>query len=186
MQKLSRDEYISEIKYCYENSRWEFSFYAVLYSYFCQFRNEQIKLVYCADWKSRGANTSPSMIENLKNCSIKFTSNDGKEHIGGIPDFQFVPSQYSYGKPCKPNAFVEFKCPKFSNKGVYIPLKYEKTIEIEHEYKKCDKIIFTDGITWYFLENKKIDIPENPVILVDDPDNWNILKDKIENFINRN
>ena len=34
MQELSRDEYISEIKYCYENSRWEFSFYAVLYSFF--------------------------------------------------------------------------------------------------------------------------------------------------------
>ena len=43
MQELSRDKYISEIKYCYENSRWEFSFYAVLYLLFCQFRNEQIK-----------------------------------------------------------------------------------------------------------------------------------------------
>ena len=28
--------------------------------------------------------------------------------------------------------------------------------------KKCNKIIFTDGISWYFLENQKIDIPENP------------------------
>ena len=78
MQELSRDEYIGEIKYCYENSRWEFSFYAVLYSFFCQFRNERIKLVHCADWKSRGVNTSPFMIENLKNCSIELPSNDGK------------------------------------------------------------------------------------------------------------
>ena len=123
MQELSRDEYISEIKYCYENSRWEFSFYAVLYLFFCQFRNEQIKLVHCADWKSRGANTSPSMIKNLENCSIKFIGKDGKEHIGGIPDFQFVPSQYSYEKPCKANAFVEFKRPIFSDEGVYILLR---------------------------------------------------------------
>jgi hypothetical protein len=78
MQELSRDEYISEIKYCYENSRWEFSFYAVLYSFFCQFRTEQIKLVHCADWKSRGANTSSFMSANLENCSIKITGNDGK------------------------------------------------------------------------------------------------------------
>ena len=186
MQELSRDKYISEIKYCYENSRWEFSFYAVLYLLFCQFRNEQIKLVHCADWKSRGANTSPSMIKNLENCSIKFICKDGKEHIGGIPDFQFVPSQYSYEKPCKANAFVEFKCPLFSDEGVYVPLKYKKTPEIEHEFEKCDKIIFTDGISWYFLEKQQIDVPENPVILVDNSGNWNILKDKIANFINRN
>lgn len=186
MQELSRDEYIGEIKYCYENSRWEFSFYAVLYSFFCQFRNERIKLVHCADWKSRGVNTSPFMIENLKNCSIELPSNDGKRHIGGIPDFQFVPSQYSYEKPCKANAFVEFKCPRFSDEGVYKPLKYKKPPEIEHEYKKCDKIIFTDGISWYFLENQKIESPDNPIVLVENPDNWNILKDKIANFINRN
>ena len=186
MQELSRDEYISEIKYCYENSRWEFSFYAVLYSFFCQFRTEQIKLVHCADWKSRGANTSSFMSANLENCSIKITGNDGKKYIGGIPDFQFVPSQYSYENPYKANAFVEFKRPIFSDEGVYIPLKYKKTSEIEHQYKNCNKIIFTDGISWYFLENQKIDIPENTVNLVDNPDNWNILKEKIANFINKN
>ena len=60
------------------------------------------------------------------------------------------------------------------------------TSEIEHEYKNCNKIIFTDGISWYFLENQKIDIPENPVNLVDNTDNWNILKEKIANFINKN
>ena len=187
MQELSRDKYISEIKYCYENSRWEFSFYAVLYLFFCQFRNEQIKLVHCADWKSRGANTSPSMIKNLENCSIKFIGKDGKEHIGGIPDFQFVPSQYSYEKPCKANAFVEFKSPKFSDKGDYIPLVYnEKNNEIKHQQENCDKIIFTDGISWYFLEKQQSDITEKPINLIDNPDEWNNLKGKITNFIKSN
>lgn len=185
MQELSRDEYISEIKYCYENSRWEFSFYAVLYSFFCQFRNEKIKLVHCADWKSRGANTSSFMSANLKFCSIKFIGNDEKEYIGGIPDFQFVPSKYSYEKPCKANVFVEFKSPQFSNEGDYIPLKYNKTLQIEHEYEICNKIIFTDGISWYFLENQQIDNPKEPVNLVDNPENWNILKQKIANFIKK-
>jgi hypothetical protein len=186
MKDFSRDEYISEIQYCYENSRWEFSFYAVLYSYFCQFRNDKIKLVHCADWKSRGAKTSKAMNENLELCSIKFNDKDGKEHIGGIPDFQFVSTDYSYGKPCKANVFIEFKAPNFSDEGVYLPLIYVKTLEIEHQFKKCDKIIFTDGLSWYFLEKSQSRHQENPINLLDNNDNWNKLKIKITNFIKKN
>lgn len=182
MKEFSRDEYLSEIQYCYKNSRWEFSFYAVLYSFFCQFRSEQIKLVHCADWKSRGKNTSQSMIENLKKCSIEFTGKDGKEHIGGIPDFQFVPSEYTYEKPCKAKVFVEFKSPIFSDEGVYKPLKYEMTSEIQHEFENCDKIIFTDGISWYFLEKHKNE-QELPINLYVDNEKWEQLKNKIAKFI---
>ena len=182
MKELSRDEYLSEIQYCYNNSRWEFSFYAVIYSFFCQFRSEQIKLVHCADWKSRGKNTSQSMIENLKKCSTKFTDEDGIEHIGGIPDFQFVPSEYTYEKPCKAKVFVEFKSPSFSDESVYNPLKYEMTSEIKHEYENCNKIIFTDGISWYFLENDNNE-QEAPINLYDNNDNWKQLKTKISQFI---
>ena len=182
MKELSRNEYISEIQYCYKNSRWEFSFYAVLYSFLCQFRSEQIKLVHCADWKSRGQKTSQPMSENLKQCSIKFTGKDGKEHIGGIPDFQFVPSEYTYETPCKAKAFVEFKSPTFSDEGTYKPLKFKKTSEIEHEFENCDKIIFTDGISWYFLKKHK-DEQEAPINLYSDNDNWEQLKKQIIKFI---
>ena len=182
MKELSRNEYISEIQYCYENSRWEFSFYAVLYSFFCQFRSENIKIVHCADWKSRGINTSRYMIENLKQCSIKFIGKDGKECIGGIPDFQFVPSEYTYENPCKAKVFVEFKSPSFSDEGIYKVLKYVKTLEIEHEFENCDKIIFTDGISWYFLEKQK-NVQEVPLNLYSDDDNWERLKTKIAKFI---
>lgn len=194
MQDLSREEYISEIKYCYENSRWEFSFYAVLYSYFCQFRNDKIKLVHCADWKSRGAKTSKAMNENLKSCSIKFMDEDGKEHIGGIPDFQFVPTEYSYGKSCNANVFIEFKAPNFSDKGVYEPLIYSETPEIKHEFENCDRIIFTDGLTWYFMEKRQekseikrqINLLENPINSIDNNCKWNELKTEIANFIKKN
>ena len=186
MKYLSREEYIEEIKYCYENSRWEFSFYAILYSYLCQFRNNKIKLVHCADWKSRGVNTSPAMIENLELCSIRFEDKDGKEHIGGIPDFQFVPSIYSYGTPCQAKVFIEFKAPVFSDEGVYKPLRYSKTCEIEHEFEKCSKIIFTDGISWYFIKKDKIECPAEFVNLLDDNDHWDELKTKITNFIEKN
>lgn len=185
MKYLSREEYIEEIKYCYENSRWEFSFYAVLYSYLCQFRNNEVKLVHCADWKSRGMNTSSAMNKNLKLCSITFEDKDGKEHIGGIPDFQFVPAIYSYENPCQAKVFIEFKTPAFSDNWVYKSLRYSKTCEIEHEFKRCEKIIFTDGISWYFIKKDKMEYPEDFVNLLVDNNNWDELKTKITNFIEK-
>lgn len=182
MKELSRNEYISEILYSYENSRWEFSFYPVLYLFLCQFRSKDIKLVYCADWKSRGKNTSHSMNENLKHCSTKFYYSDGNEHIGGIPDFQFVPSEYSYETPCKAKVFVEFKSPSFSNGNNYEHLEFENTLELEHEFINCDKIILTDGVCWYFLEKHK----KNPVLTIniyDEEESWGQLKIKITEFI---
>ena len=122
------------------------------------------------------------MIENLKQCSIKFIGKDGKECIGGIPDFQFVPSEYTYENPCKAKVFVEFKSPSFSDEGIYKVLKYVKTLEIEHEFENCDKIIFTDGISWYFLEKQK-NVQEVPLNLYSDDDNWERLKTKIAKFI---
>lgn len=190
MKDLSIEEYITEIKYCYENSRWEFSYYAVLYSYLCQFRNNKIKLVQCSDWRSRGKKTSETMRNNLKFCSVKFTDKDNTEHIGGIPDFQFVPSEYSYGNSCEANAFVEFKAPEFSDEGVYQLLKYTKNQEIEHQFLNCNKIIFTDGFTWCFLERtheeptKCIELIENEKISVKpNHNNWIKLKDTITDFI---
>ena len=181
MKELTRDEYISEIEYCYNNSRWEFSFYAVLYLFFCQFRSEQIKLVHCADWKSRGKNTSQSMSKNLEKCSTEFIDKDGKKCIGGIPDFQFVSSEYKYGEPCDAKVFVEFKKPSYSNEGVYKPLKYEIISEIQHEFENCDKIIFTDGISWYFLKKDKEE-KKAPINLYVD-NNWEQLKIQIAKFI---
>lgn len=182
MKELSRNEYIDEIQYCYKNSRWEFSFYAVLYSFLCQFRSEQIKLVHCANWTSHGKNTSQLMREVLKYCSIKFTDKNGEECIGGIPDFQFVPSQYTYETPCKAKVFIEFKSPNFSDESDYNPLKYEKTSEIEHEFGSCDKIIFTDGVSWYFLKKHKVE-PEAHINLYSDNKNWEQLKNQITKFI---
>ena len=135
MKEISREEYISEIKYCYDNSRWEFSFYAVLYLYFCQFRiDNKIKLVHCADWKSRRNNTSEAMKKNLNFCSTKFKDKNDEEKIGGIPDFQFVPWEYSYGKPCKVKVFIEFKAPTFSPDGKYVPLN-KKSSELKKDLK---------------------------------------------------
>ena len=58
----------------------------------------------------------------------------------------------------------------------------EKTSEIDHEFENCDKIIFTDGISWYFLEKHK-NAQEDPINLYVDNDNWEQLKTKIAKFI---
>ena len=178
MKDLSREEYISEIKYCYKNSRWEFSFYAVLYMYLLQFRDENNKLILCADYKSRGKRTSVKVKKILQLCSVTLKE---KNCIGGIPDFQFVPSEYTYENPCEAKVFVEFKSPSFSDEDVYNPLTYKKTAEIEHEFENCKKIIFTDGLSWYFLE--KDENVQEPINLISDNENWNKLKSKITKFI---
>ena len=182
MKDLSKEEYLRELKYCYTNSRWEFSFYAVLYMFLLQFRDEYNKLILCADYKSRGRRTSAKMKRILKLCSVKLKGKNNQNLIGGIPDFQFVPSNYTYDEPCEAKVFVEFKSPNFSNEDLYIPLKYEITPEIEHEFENCDKIIFTDGISWYFLEKNK-NKQESPFNLYEGDDNWEQLKTKIKHFI---
>lgn len=184
MKELSKKEYIDELKYCYKNSRWEFSYYSVLYLYLSQYRNEKIQLVHCADWKSRGKRTSAAMKKVLEFCSAKFKDKNGKEYTGGIPDFQFVPSRYSFDNPCHANVFIEFKAPQFSDDGIYIPKKYKETTEIKHEFLNCDKIIYTDGISWFFLIKNQDPTLDEPINLMDTNDNWDTLKNKIIEFIN--
>ncbi len=196
MQELSKEDYINEIKYCYDNSRWEFSFYPVLYLFLCQFRNGETKLVHSADWKSRGKNTSLPMKKKLESCSVNFESNNGKTHIGGIPDFQFVPSNYSYDEkkvPYKAKVFVEFKSPIFNDKVGYQRLEYTETSEIQNEIQSCGKLILTDGISWYFLKSQNSDITkkivvENQLVLdlgdnLHNDRNWEVLKGTISKFI---
>ena len=119
----------------------------MLYLYLCQFGSSDIKLIHCADWKSRGKRTSEIVKKMLEFCSVKFINDkNNKEYVGEIPDFQFVLSRYSFGKPCEAYVFVEFKAPNFSDEDIYIPLKYKETDEIKHEFDKCDKInkVITD------------------------------------------
>ena len=75
---------------------------------------------------------------------------------------------------------------KLSRRISTISLHLYPSLVTKENRRVENKIIFTDGISWYFLEKQQIDVPENPVILVDNSGNWNILKDKIANFINRN
>lgn len=82
-----------------------------------------------------------------------------------VPDFIFVPLDYSFDNPCKPYLMVETKLPLFpqykrASKGLYYcPLEKTintfKDIELIHEINACGCVIYTDGITWMILENNQ-------------------------------
>lgn len=85
----------------------------------------------------------------------------------GIPDFVIVPSESEYENPQNALVNIEFKLPEgLTREYVEIKPKTYKT-ELLHQFKLCENIIFTDGVTWYFLENEK-DIDEaEPIRLYD-------------------
>ena len=78
-----------------------------------------------------------------------------------VPDFIFTPIEYSFDNPCKPYIMVETKKPIFLQNGKYYRSLSDYISENEEELK-CEirssgTIIFTDGITWMFLELDKND-----------------------------
>lgn len=88
-------------------------------------------------------------------------SNDGYV----VPDYIYVPSDYSYSNPVKPLVMVELKKPDFeyddsgklvSYRDVLDYLNGHKNMqeEVRTEIKACKIVILTDGLTWAFLELK--------------------------------
>lgn len=72
-----------------------------------------------------------------------------------VPDYIFVEQNYSYDDPKRPLLMVETKNPIILNGEKYRKLeeslhKYES--ELMEEIKACGCVIYTDGITWMFLE----------------------------------
>ncbi|MGF0017375.1 hypothetical protein [Sporofaciens sp. SGI.106] len=87
-----------------------------------------------------------------------------------VPDFIFVPLEYSFINPCKPYLMVETKLPSFPKykrdlKKLYnCPLEDTvnkfKDSELLPEINACDcnLVLYTDGITWMFLEHSQNEI----------------------------
>lgn len=81
-----------------------------------------------------------------------------------VPDYIFVPKEYSFWNPMKPYLMVETKKPTLLKDGIYYRDLGDQLLEnkqqLEAEIKAFGRghVIFTDGITWMFLkiENDKI------------------------------
>ena len=84
-----------------------------------------------------------------------------------VPDYIFVPKEYSFGNPKTPYLMVETKKPILWKNGIYyVDLKNqipENKQQLEAEIKAFGRgyVIFTDGITWMFLKIENDEIIES-------------------------
>lgn len=171
------EEYIKEMKWLYINARWEAYYELAIMPLLRECCMHQAKAVPIHATRKAGRKSSRKHFIEM----YSYENAEGKRC--GIPDYVIVPQESTYESPQEAFVFVEFKTPT-DLVDKYIPLR----IELHHEElmsqsKICPYIIFTDGITWFFITKKdELECIYEPVCLVDD--NWNELKDKIVEFIN--
>ncbi len=90
-----------------------------------------------------------------------------------VPDYIFVPKDYSFSNPIKPLLMVETKNPAIiKDETCYQKLSDfvdTNKSELLAEIRACKYVIFTDGITWMFLEERDGEIKEKypSITLVD-------------------
>lgn len=88
--------------------------------------------------------------------SASYFKNKKKKYA--VPDYVFVNSEYTFDNPVKPYLMVETKVPDLIYKNsdwFYKDLKHQikyNDFQLQAEISACGCVIFTDGITWSFLE----------------------------------
>lgn len=111
-----------------------------------------IKIIPVYDDRATGRRT-----ENETFCKKRMKRICAQKEEGGyvVPDYIFVEADYSFNNPKKPVMMIETKNPVVIDGDRYRKLedslltyKSELTAEIEN----CGYVIYTDGITWMFLE----------------------------------
>lgn len=98
-------------------------------------------------------------IENETPCKKRMKTICAEKEDGHyvVPDYIFVREEYSFSNPLKPVLMVETKNPIIVEGNKYRKLEdsilsYEN--ELLAEIKACRYLIYTDGITWMFLEEE--------------------------------
>lgn len=124
---------------------------------------ENTKIIPVYNDRNSGHKTD-SLSTNKERMRIISATKENGDYV--VPDFIFVPREYSFENPCKPYLMVETKCPIFLKGGRnYRDLEDkigENKCQLIAEIKSCDCVIFTDGITWMFLVlNEKNEIVEH-------------------------
>lgn len=113
---------------------------------------DNLKIVPVYDDRATGRKT-----ENETVCKKRMKTICAVKEDGGyvVPDYIFVERDYFFDNPKKPVLMVETKNPVIINGERYRKLEdtlliYES--ELIEEIKACGCLIYTDGITWMFLE----------------------------------
>ncbi len=118
---------------------------------------DDIKVVPVFDDRAVGRKTNKErkVLDRMKTISAP----NGSSYV--VPDYIFVPKDYSYDNPKKPILMVETKLPNIVIKDdslLYVDLndsirKYDS--QIKAEINACKYVVVTDGFTWLFLTKDK-------------------------------
>lgn len=124
---------------------------------------ENMKIVPVFDDRQCGPRT-----ENETASKKRMETISARKAEGGyiVPDYIYVPLDYSFDEPKKPYLMIETKNPVLVKKEdwYYRDLSdfiEENYNELKTEIRACGYVIFTDGITWMFLEMKNDKIMES-------------------------
>lgn len=157
-------DYQQELEKVYNESRWEAYYDPVLLpvlSSCCD--GLGVKVVPTHETRKRGI--KKHFIETYSIAGEKEVKKEknGKEAIEkrptrlGIPDFVIVPEKSTYDNPLPSVVNVEFKLPLNLTSQYTNCNPKDHITELRHQFEYCKSIIFTDGVTWYFLKKSKDD-----------------------------
>ena len=118
--------------------------------------------------KKKGNNERIAEANNVRMKIICAESKSDPRYKYVVPDFIFVPEEYSYVNPVKPLIMVETKAPdikkqsdqKYIYKDIIKTIKLNKN-EISDEIEACGMVIYTDCISWAFLVKQEGEIVES-------------------------
>lgn len=123
----------------------------------------EMKIIPVYDDRKTGKQEASLTTDYAKRMEIVCAKRSKKTGDYVVPDFIFVPSDYTFTNPKKPIIMVEQKTPMLSDDGKgyralsveYLNSKQKLIDELSTEIKACGKVICTDGITWMVLEKRK-------------------------------
>ena len=168
--------YQEMVENIYKDARWEAYYDMVIIPLFklcCKDKGVKIVPVHATRKSGRKPLVEKKHFIETYSWVKDFTNKKGeieKKRVG-IPDYVIVPLESTYENPQKSLVNIEFKLPNgLTEKYIEIKPQTYKT-ELLHQYKFCSSIIFTDGVTWYFLENKEDIDKAEPIRLYDSKNN---------------
>ena len=161
-EEISFEQFISRLFELHRDCNHEHYLSEIFVPFFRMCCDDGVKIVPVYDDRKCGPQTNElteAKIRMKKICAPK----SKEEYV--VPDYIFVPKEYSFCNPQKPYLMVETKNPIFIKKEkCYRKLSdfiSDNKTELLAEIKACKYVVFTDGIMWMFLEEGKGEIIES-------------------------
>lgn len=161
-EKISYLDFITRLTEIHRDCNHEHYLSEVFIPFFQMCCSEKLKIVPIYDDRSCGPRTENQTKSKKRMHTICAPKGDD-EYV--VPDYIFVTKSYSFSNPIKPLLMVETKNPVFiKDETVYRKLSdfvVDNKSELLAEISSCKYVIFTDGITWMFLEERDGEIIES-------------------------